>query len=260
MSGDGRKDRSLATLARGWQQYRDGDQTGDRLRTDFAGSTTRSNPKRSNPKRSVPHRIELEHGGTAPTSPAPPRPPPVRVIYQDLAEQLGLDLGRPDGPGERGVAVYGQYPRGLIAAMLPWLRCERREVVHVCSGALPPGEGIRVDIRPEAKPDVIADGRALPFADGTIAAVMLDPPYTKHYARELYGVDYPRPAHLLREAARVVRPGGRVVFVHYITPRPPPALRFVRALGLSTGFDMPIRAVSVYERPPQEDLDLEWPP
>lgn len=33
-----------------------------------------------------------------------------------------------------------------------------------------------------------------------------------------------------------------------------------RALGLSTGFDMPIRAVSVYERPPQEDLDLEWPP
>lgn len=253
MSGDGRKDRPLATLARGWNGYRDGEATGDRSRTDFAGSTTRKG-KRSNPKRSVPHRLPLDHGGTAPTSPAPPRPPPVRVIYQDLAEQLGLDFGAPDGPGERGVAVYGQYPRGLIAAMLPWLLCARHEILHVCSGALPPGEGIRVDVRPEAKPDVLADGRHLPFIDGSIAAVMLDPPYTKHYARELYGVDYPRPAHLLREAGRVVRPGGRVVFVHYITPRPPPSLRFVRALGLSTGFDMPIRAVSVFERPSQGDL------
>ena len=95
------------------------------------------------------------------------------------------------------------------------------------------------------------------FATGSIAAVMLDPPYTAHYARELYKVEYPRPAHLLREAARVVRPGGRIVFVHYITPKPPPGTRFVKALGLSTGFDMPIRAVSVYERDGgQQDLEV----
>lgn len=60
----------------------------------------------------------------------------------------------------------------------------------------------------------------------------------------------PRPPAILvlAEAARVVRPGGRIVLVHYITAAPPPRTRFVKALGMSTGFDMPMRAVSIYER------------
>jgi SAM-dependent methyltransferase len=120
---------------------------------------------------------------------------------------------------------------------------------------MPPGEGIRVDIRPDAKPDILADGRKLPLAAGAVAAVMLDPPYNKDYARSLYGVEYPRPSHLLREAARVVRAGGRIAIVHYITPKPVKGTRLVKAFGLSTGFDMPMRAVTVYERD-QPELGL----
>lgn len=116
--------------------------------------------------------------------------------------------------------VFGQYPVSLIPKILPWLRCGRHEVLHVCSGALPPGEGIRVDVRPEARPDILADGRDLPLDDGSVAAVMLDPPYTEQYAEDLYGVEYPRPAHLLAEAARVVRPNGRIAFVHYCSGSP----------------------------------------
>jgi SAM-dependent methyltransferase len=176
--------------------------------------------------------------GSFPGSVNPPKPPPVLVLYEDLVDPQDL------GPAP----VYGQYPRALIAKILPWLRCARHEILHVCSGSLPPGEGIRVDIRPEARPDVLADGRELPFADGSIVAALCDPPYSAHYARELYGVDYPRPSHLLREMARVVRPGGRIGIVHYITPKPAPGTRFVKAFGLSTGFDMPMRAIAVYER------------
>jgi SAM-dependent methyltransferase len=208
--------------------------------------------KRTNPNRSVPHvsfdgnsgrrrerkRDEiLAQKGVAPG----PRPPAILMIYDDLNEDVGP------------APIYGQYPSAFIRKILPWLRCQRHEILHVCSGSLPPGEGIRVDIRPEAKPDILADGRNLPLADGSVAAVMLDPPYTEHYARQLYGVDYPRPSHLLREAARVVRPGGRICFVHYITPEPPKGTRFVKAFGLSTGFDMPIRAVTLFERD-QESL------
>lgn len=205
---------------------------GDRSRTDFAGSSSRRAARMTASKL----RLAVSGGGTMPVSELAPKPPPVLVLYEDLVDEVGP------------APVYGQYPRGLIAKMLPWLRCARHEILHVCSGSLPPGEGIRVDIRPEAMPDILADGRKLPIESGTVAAVMLDPPYNKDYARSLYGVEYPRPAHLLREAARVVRPGGRIAIVHYITPKPVKGTRLVKAFGLSTGFDMPMRAVTVYER------------
>ena len=158
------------------------------------------------------------------------------MLYEDLAEDM------PE-------AIFGQYPKALIGKLVPWLRCARHEILHVCSGALPPGEGIRVDLREAAKPDILADGRDLPLEDGSVAAVLIDPPYTPQYAKDLYGVEYPRPSHLLREAARVVRPSGRIGFVHYLVPMPPPGCSFVKVLGLSTGFGFPMRAVTIFEKP-----------
>lgn len=186
-----------------------------RNRTDFAGASRRANAERKivEPKR-----------------------PPVLVLFDDINDEFGPQ------------PIYGQYPVGLIGKMLPWLRCARHEILHICSGALPKGEGIRVDIRPEARPDVIADGRALPFGDASHAAAMIDPPYCKEYAASLYKVEYPLPSHLLAEAARVVRPGGRIAFVHYITPKAVAGTAFIKAFGLSTGFNMPMRAVSIYQR------------
>lgn len=56
------------------------------------------------------------------------------------------------------------------------------------------------------------------------------------------------PSHLLAEAARVVRPSGRIAFVHTLVPMPPPGCRVVKVLGLSTGFGFHMRAVTIYER------------
>lgn len=165
-----------------------------------------------------------------------PRRPPFCMLFEDLGEPV------------EATGVYGMYPAAFIAKILPWLRCDRAEVLHVCSGGLPKGEGIRVDIRAEAQPDIVADGRELPLADSSIAAVLIDPPYSEHYAKELYGTEYPRPSHLLREAVRVARPCGRIGFVHYIVPNPPDGAVFVRAFGLSMGFGFPMRAVTIFEK------------
>lgn len=52
-----------------------------------------------------------------------------------------------------------------------------------------------------------------------------------------------------RQGAHVEGDGmGRILIVHYITPKPVPGMTFVKAWGLSTGFDMPMRAVTLYER------------
>ncbi len=140
------------------------------------------------------------------------------------------------------------YPAIFIPRILPWLKCKRSEVLHVCSGGLPSGEGIRVDIRPEAHPDILADARDMPLEDGSQEAVLIDPPYTPAYARDLYGVDYPKPAHLLAEAVRVVKPSGRIGFVHYICPMPPDGATWIKTLGLSMGFGFPMRAVTIFEK------------
>lgn len=177
-------------------------------------------------------------GGIEAAAIADARPPALLVLHDPWM------LDPPPPP----VPVFGQFPRGLIDQLLPLLRARRHEVLHVCSGSLPPGEGIRVDLRQEARPDVRADGRALPFRSGAFRAVLLDPPYTPEYAEGLYGTDYPLPSHLLAEAARVVQPGGRVALVHFSVPYPPKGCRFVRVVAVSTGCGYALRAVTFFER------------
>lgn len=73
-----------------------------------------------------------------------------------------------------GFAVFGRYPKGFLAHVLKLQLVgpvRRDQVLHVCSGTLSESEAWTVDLRPQAKPRVIADGRALPFRDGAFAAV-----------------------------------------------------------------------------------------
>jgi ubiquinone/menaquinone biosynthesis C-methylase UbiE len=80
--------------------------------------------------------------------------------------------------------------------------------------------------------------------------VLIDPPYSVEYAESLYGTDYPRPSHLLKEAARVVVPGGRVGILHFLVPFAPKGsgLEFVAVRGVTTGLGYRIRAWTLFAR------------
>jgi len=107
---------------------------------------------------------------------------------------------------------------------------------------------LRVDIRAAARPTIVADGRSLPFKGGTFKAVLIDPPWSVEYARDLYGTDYPRPSHLLTEAVRVARPCARIGFVHFLVPSPPRGAALVAVKGITTGCGYRIRALSIFEK------------
>jgi len=151
-----------------------------------------------------------------------------------------------------GFAVFGRYPKGFLNHVIkrellgPGVR--RDDILYVCSGTLGPDEKWTVDLRHEARPLVVADGTRLPFRDASFQAVMLDPPYSDEYARNLYRTEMPRNSWLLREAARVVVPSGRIGILHVAVPFAPPCCRLVKVYGISTGVGFRIRALTIYER------------
>lgn len=182
---------------------------------------------------------------------------PRRRLARLMAGNQDGDQADPDG-----FAVFGRYPKGFLRHVLKLELLgpvARADILHVCSGTLSESERWTVDIRAEARPRVQASGTALPFRDASFPAVMLDPPYSDEYARNLYRVENPRPSWLLREAARVVQPGGRVGILHVAVPFGPPGCRLVNVWGVSTGVGFRIRAFTVYEKE-QAGLALSAPP
>lgn len=185
---------------------------------------------------------------------------PMRPAYEGArgVPHVSDDQGQGDPDG---FAVFGRYPKGLLRHVLK-LRLlgdvGREDVLHVCSGTLGPDERWTIDVRPEARPLVVADGKALPFRAGAFKAVMLDPPYSDAYARNLYGVENPRPSWLLREAARVVVAGGRIGILHVAIPFAPPLCHLTRVYPVSTGVGFRIRALTIYEKE-QERLVMHAP-
>lgn len=143
----------------------------------------------------------------------------------------------------------GGYPKGFVEWALDEMGCDdASKVLHLCSGSML--TGTRVDIRPEMRPDIVADCRRVPLPDESFDFIMADPPYSAEYARELYGVeaDYPRPGQIAKEACRLLRPGGKFGLLHFQVPMTRKPLGLVRVYGITTGAGYAIRAWTLMEK------------
>jgi len=143
----------------------------------------------------------------------------------------------------------GGYPLRFLTKAYQWLGVTDPDLVlHLCSGSMQ--RGITVDIRPEMNPDVVCDARNTPFDDESFDWIMIDPPYSEEYAGNLYGTaeHYPKPGQLLKEASRLLRPGGRVGLLHFQVPMFRHPLRLVEVRGITTGLGFNIRAFTILEK------------
>ncbi len=134
--------------------------------------------------------------------------------------------------------LYGAYPPSYLKrvhSMFP----EARRVLHLFSGGLTrqhaaeiatkytgvsydlsfcaPGEGVMhlVDSKGQDEgryPTIQCSVENIPLSDGYFDLVLADPPYSAADAQQ-YGVKMPNLAKVMREAARVTRPGGNLVWL-----------------------------------------------
>lgn len=117
----------------------------------------------------------------------------------------------------RPAAKYpGCYPMHFERRLPDILESEN--FVHFFAGMST--SGYRIDLNVSVTPDLVADVHELPLKDNSFDAGMADPPYTREFAADLYGTEYPKWGEWTRELVRIVKPGGRVAIMHnYIVPR-----------------------------------------
>lgn len=152
---------------------------------------------------------------------------------------------------------YGAFPQSF------WPRAKRvlrpwKSMVHWFSGTMDPEDGIvTVDGNPAGKPSVCVTGENLPFENCAFDAAFADPPYSPKDS-ERYGLPYISATRVLRELARVTKPGGKIGLLHeFIPPTKRLPVKLLGIIGVMNGPQKRIRLFAVYTKQeivPQLDL------
>ena len=119
--------------------------------------------------------------------------------------------GPPPKTGQRQ-----QYPgRFMLNVRKYYPQVVSPKTLHMFSGAS--DFGITTDFRPETGADYICSFDAIPLPDNSVSNVIADPPYNDAWqSQDWKHDDCPKPKHILREAQRLVRPGGLILILHII--------------------------------------------
>lgn len=136
--------------------------------------------------------------------------------------------------GFHGSECEGAFPKNFLKWVLENWPGQKR--CHLCSGMVQDNETFKVDIRPEVKPDLVADATKTGLPSAFFDWVMIDPPYTRELAQKLYktGEQFHCISDFTKEAARLTKPGGYVLTLSYEVPLTVPGCELVACWGIYT--------------------------
>lgn len=151
---------------------------------------------------------------------------------------------------------YGAYPHSYlkrITSLFP----DSEIVLHLFSGSLGKDtEGIKFDINPEYKPDVIGDAHKLSdyFKDDYMDLILADPPYSNEDA-EYYGKPMINRNKVLKECVKILRKDGFLVWLDQVFPMfRKIELKLVGTIGLIRSTNHRVRVAFIFQKCGQKEL------
>lgn len=148
--------------------------------------------------------------------------------------------------------LYGEYPATFfkrVRAMFP--KINENKFLHLFSGSMGSDYGLTLDGSARFNPSIVhilTKDNLLPFENNTFEVVLADPPYSKIHAEE-YKLPYPTAELILKEAMRILKPGGYFLLLHTMYPAyRRKEVKLVGLIGIITGFKSVTRLLSIFKK------------
>ena len=155
---------------------------------------------------------------------------------------------------ERKVLLRGCYPAGFLgrvkASFYHYYPQKRKDILHVCSGAIDKTEGMRLDISPQFNPDYICDAQNMFMVkDETFLWTMSDTPYNENRADTYYDKPMLNKSKVLKEMSRITKSGGFVSVLDESFPvSPPRSLECVARISVTSVPNLTFRCYTVFRK------------
>ena len=114
-----------------------------------------------------------------------------------------------------------------------------------------------MDIQDTHSPTFVADAREkFPMEDNTYDVVISDPPYDMKtnegvkidYSDKLWKTEFIKPYAWVKEAVRVLKPGGYLAILHHLVYKTPDECRRAMTVSITCGPNTRVRVLSIFQK------------
>lgn len=147
-------------------------------------------------------------------------------------------------------ALYGAHPRSYLERVLALFPDVGESLLHACSGSLPPGPYVRLDLNPARAADIVGNVYDAPelLSGRRFRLITCDPPYSDADAVK-YGTAMIDRQRAIAALAHVVEPGGHLVWLDQVWPvHNKTQFVTVGRIALIRSTNHRVRLISIFER------------